>query len=203
MLKRSRLFLCSSCGCHVLEASAACPGCGLPTARGISLPRVALAAGFGAVALAGGVACETQEAGSGGYGAYGDYGDYPEAVSTYGVGPSMSSSVTSVGSSGSESTGPASTVTASSSSTGYDECPAFAESEPCGQCMTAACCDEGTACFEASSCDEVMTCIDGCGADDLVCALACEAANPAGFALYQALVQCSATHCDGCYAPTD
>ncbi len=102
---------------------------------------------------------------------------YPSAVSTYGVGPSSTSTSMTTG----------------------DICPGLDDGTPCGGCLALSCCGEGIACLESQPCVDVSQCIAACAPDDLLCATECQEAYPEGFALYQELWQCGSASCDKCF----
>ncbi|NUO49419.1 MAG: hypothetical protein HOV80_11240 [Polyangiaceae bacterium] len=103
--------------------------------------------------------------------------DYPSAVSTYGVGPSSTSTSMTTG----------------------DECSGLDDGTPCGGCLAMSCCAEEIACLESQPCIDVSDCLNACDPNDLSCATECQQTYPEGFALYQTLWQCAQASCDVCF----
>jgi len=183
MLSKASFEVCPSCGCHVARGSTSCPHCDriFERTRGRLQPAVvAVMMGLGAVAGST-TACSggSGDDGAGGEGAgvADDDGGYPSAVSTYGVGPSSSTS------------------TQSSTSTG-EVCPSVDDLTPCGECIGLSCCDENSSCVESEPCNDFLGCIDVCDPNDVACATACQEANPEGFTIFEALRQCVSASCE-------
>lgn len=200
MLSRASFETCPSCGCHVARGSASCPHCDAVFQRkGGRLPPAIVAVMMGLGMVAGStVACDERQVddddGGGGEGGDGNPNttttkgsssisvgsttstDYPSAVSTYGVGPSSTSTSMTTG----------------------DICPGLDDGTPCGGCLALSCCGEGIACLESQPCSDVSDCLNACDPNDLSCATDCQQLYPEGFMLYQTLWQCASASCDKC-----
>lgn len=136
--------------------------------------------GLGAVASSSTACSGSGDDGAGGEGAGAaddDDGGYPSAVSTYGVGPSSSTS------------------SQSSTSTG-DVCPGVNDFTPCQACIKVSCCDEQLSCLDSEPCDDFLGCIDVCDPNDVACVTACQEAHPEGFTIWDALRECMSVSCE-------